>query len=117
MLCKITDCSPSSKATFDYSYYLSGMKNLTNLQDVDLSVVHVLEELLEVLRPDVLEEDDGVLVALAPRQHLPEEGRAHAQHDLVRLEHAPPARQRHVRQDLQKRGALVSVLGPCPNSH
>ena len=57
-----------------------------------------------MLRPDVLEEDDGVLVALAPRQHLPEEGRAHAQHDLVRLEHAPPARQRHVRQDLQKEG-------------
>ena len=41
----------------------------THLQDVDLPVVHVLQELLEVLRPDVLEEDDGVLVRL-PREHL-----------------------------------------------
>ena len=63
-----------------------------------------------MLGPDVLEEDDGVLVALPPRQHLPEEGRAHAQHDLVRLEHAPAARQRHVRQHLDR--AQVSSLGP-----
>ena len=52
-----------------------------------------------MLGPDVLEEDDGVLVRLSG-QHLPEEGRTHAQHDLVRLEDAPAARQRHVRQHL-----------------
>ena len=42
---------------------MSNLQYITNLQHVDLPVVHVLEELLEVLRPDVLEEDDRVLVA------------------------------------------------------
>ena len=66
-----------------------------------------------MLRPDVLEEDDRVLVALpgAPhRQNLPEEGGAHAQHDLVRLEHATAARQRHVRQNLDGWGTSI-ILG------
>jgi hypothetical protein len=31
------------------------------LEDVDLTIVHVLQELLKVLRQDVLEEHDGVL--------------------------------------------------------
>ena len=50
-------------------------------------------------RVHVLEEDDGVLVRPSG-QHLPEEGRADAEHELVGLEDLSPAGQGHVRQHL-----------------
>ena len=59
---------------------MNSARHLTNLQDVDLPVVHVLQELLEVLRPDVLEEDDGVLVRL-PREHLRARGKFKARYN------------------------------------
>ena len=59
--------------------------SITCLSDVDLSVVHKVEDGGEVSESDAVEEDDGrgVRVLL---QHLPEERRARREHQLVRPE-------------------------------
>ena len=56
-------------------------------------------------RVDVLQEDDRVLVRPSS-QDLPEEGRANAEHQLVRLEDLVSAGQRHVRQHLRRAEVL-----------
>ncbi len=80
------------------------------LQHVDLPVVHVLHELLEVVRGHVLEVHDGMLVGpvRSPRagQDGAEEGAADTQHELVRLEELPPAGQGHVRQGVGRAQVL-----------
>ena len=72
------------------------------LEDVDLALVHVLEELFQVLGLYVLEEDDRVFVRTTGLgQDLTEEGAANAKHQLVGL------------KDLErnKKGLAVSCLG------
>ena len=69
------------------------------LGDVDLALVHELEDRDEVVIEDALEVEQGMLVGIAP-QDGPEEGGAGGDDDLVRLHLAVVAHQRHVKEVL-----------------
>ena len=67
------------------------------LSHVDLPVVHKVEDGLEVIVLDALQVEEWMLVRIL-LEHRPEEGRAGGQDQLVGLDVARAAAQRHVEQ-------------------
>ena len=86
--------------SFDFQFLGDGKEVVeVLLSHVDLAVVHEVKDGLEIIVLDALQVEERVLVRIL-LEHRPEEGRAGGQDQLVGLDLARAAAQRHVEQIL-----------------